>query len=138
MIDYKELNPTGEKLLDDIEANLQNTLKIANSLRAKYGKPMYITSGIRLLKYHLEIYRKKNEARVKAKLPELKIPMGSKHLSGEAFDVADTDGKLYAWCLQNIPLLEELGLYLEDRLDTPTWVHFQTRPPASGKRIFRA
>lgn len=138
MIDYKELNPTGEKLPDDIEANLQNTLKIANKLRTKYGLPMIITSGIRLLSYHLEIYRKKNEARAKAKLPPLKVPMGSKHLSGEAFDVADKDGKLWDWCMANIPFLEELGLYLEDRLDTPTWVHFQTKPPASGKRVFRA
>jgi hypothetical protein len=33
-------------------------------------------------------------------------------------------------------MLEEAGLFMESPSKTPRWVHFQTVPPKSGKRIF--
>lgn len=61
------------------------------------------------------------------------------HMTCEAVDLA-CDGKLMAWCLQNLEQLQKLGLYLEDPRWTHKagkgWIHLQTRRPSSGKRIF--
>lgn len=62
----------------------------------------------------------------------------SKHLTGEAVDLADTRPRALArWCLQNPDALEQLGLYMEDPRWTPSWVHLQSRPPRSGLRVYR-
>ena len=70
---------------------------------------------------------------------------GSYHMSGRAADVEDNDRELAVFCLSDLPLLEHVGLWLEDPTYTKekdehgkwlNWVHFQTRPPKSGKRIF--
>src|SRR3990167_790920 len=61
---------------------------------------------------------------------------GSKHLSGEAVDLADP-GRLFARCLWSTPsLLETCALWMEDPRWTPTWVHLQIVPPGSGRHIF--
>ena|SRR3990167_1663239 len=60
----------------------------------------------------------------------------SKHLTAEAGDIADTDRVLAQWCVNHANVLAECGLYCEDFRWTPTWVHFQTVPPKSGKRIY--
>jgi hypothetical protein len=33
-------------------------------------------------------------------------------------------------------LLQEIGLWIENPMWTPTWVHLQIVPPHSGRRIF--
>jgi hypothetical protein len=58
------------------------------------------------------------------------------HLQCAACDFSDANGKLWAYCIQNLKLASDLGLWLEDKRWTPTWVHLQIYPPASGKRIF--
>jgi hypothetical protein len=63
--------------------------------------------------------------------------MKSNHLFGRAVDFADGDGKLKKWILENIKLMEEIGLYMEDFNATKTWVHFQINPPKSGNRFFK-
>lgn len=61
----------------------------------------------------------------------------STHMTGEALDLQDTPNRnLARWCLKNVGTLEKCGLWCEDPRWTPDWVHFQTRPPASGKRFF--
>lgn len=60
----------------------------------------------------------------------------STHITGEAVDLADTDGSLRDWCAQNLAELARIGLWMEDARTTPTWLHIQTRPPASGKRVY--
>lgn len=60
----------------------------------------------------------------------------STHITGEAIDLADDDGLLRNWCMLNLETLAKLGLWMEDGRTTPTWLHIQTRPPASGKRIY--
>lgn len=68
----------------------------------------------------------------------------SKHMTGQAVDLMDRSGRLDAWCLANLKVLEDLGLWLEHPDATQTnmerfghgWCHLQTVPPKSGKRVF--
>ena len=60
----------------------------------------------------------------------------SKHKTGQAVDVTDPDRRLAQWCIMNLGRLDRLGLWMEDPRWTPTWVHFQTVPPSSGRRVF--
>jgi hypothetical protein len=137
MISYKEIL-CGHSLADveiRIQHNLEELLGRMNLIRTAYGKPMIVTSGFRSKQDHLRIYSEINAKRVKAGLPELNAPMGSRHLSGQAVDILDRDGSLHQWCKDNEDLLVRIGLWCEEKDSTPR-VHFQTVPPASGKRFF--
>lgn len=61
----------------------------------------------------------------------------SNHLTGCAGDIDDRDGALKDYLRTNPELLEECDLYAEDFDSTPTWVHLQSVPPKSGRRIFK-
>lgn len=121
---------TFESLDKEIQDNLNILLDKVNKVRTAYAKPMIVTSGLRTKQHHLEIYARKG-------IYPPKVPMKSNHLFGRAVDLADGDGKLKKWILENIKLIEEIGLYMEDFTATKTWVHFQINPPASGKRFFK-
>lgn len=112
-----------------VQDNLKELHKRINIVRLAYGKPMIVTSGLRTVKHHLEIYARKG-------IYPPKVPMKSNHLSGRAVDFSDSDGKLKAWVKDNIKLMEEVGLWLEDFSATKTWCHFQINPPKSGNRFF--
>jgi len=61
----------------------------------------------------------------------------SRHITGEAIDLRDNGTRdLARWCLRNLDALEEIGLWMEDPQWTPTWVHLQTVPPASRRRVY--
>lgn len=105
----------------EVSGNLDRVLEKINIVRKNYGEPMVVNSGWRPLEYN----RKVPGAALK-----------SKHIKGLAIDISDKDNKLWDWCMANLDLLQHLGLYLEDRRYTPTWVHFQIEPPGSGKRVF--
>lgn len=61
----------------------------------------------------------------------------SKHLLGLAIDVRDSAERALArWCLRNLDKLQQIGLWMENPQWTPTWVHLQIVPPASGKRVY--
>lgn len=60
----------------------------------------------------------------------------SAHLTGEACDIEDKDGKLACAILRDRTVLERHNLYCEDFNYTSTWVHFTTRRPKSGNRVF--
>lgn len=61
----------------------------------------------------------------------------STHISGQGIDLQDLDDRSLArWCLRNLDRLEGLGLYMEDPRWTPSWVHLQSVPPGSGKRVY--
>lgn len=60
----------------------------------------------------------------------------SNHLLGNAADLSDRNGALCRLVLANLDLLQAHDLWLEDPRHTPTWIHLQTVPPRSGKRIF--
>ena len=106
----------------EVDANLNVLLEKINIVRAKYGKPMIVSSGWR-------------SPEVNAATPG--AAKASKHMSGLAVDIYDKDCELWKWVLQNLDLMQELGLYLEDKRFTPNWVHFEVGAPASGKRIFK-
>lgn len=105
----------------EVSDNLDKLLPLLNQIRAAWAKPMRVNSGWR-------------PAAVNASVPGAAAK--SKHTEGLAADISDVDGSLWAWVLQNLDLMQKLGIYLEDRRWTPTWVHFGFGPPKSGKRIF--
>lgn len=133
MIELSEIlkNKKLEDLPDDIQDNLTDLCERLNVIRRAYGKPMKVTSGFRSKEDHLRVYKQKGITDPK------KIPMGSRHLSGKACDIADADGKLKEWILENIELLEKVELWMEDFSVTTTWVHFQSESPASKNRFFK-
>ena len=105
MITEKELNPHNHPLTEEQKKNFPKLLEIMNKIRAKYGKPMIITSGLR-----------SPEEQKKIDLAAGRKPrMGSMHLRGAACDVWDRDRHLFGWCMDNLKFLEELGVYLEDK-----------------------
>jgi hypothetical protein len=68
----------------------------------------------------------------------------SNHMIGCAVDLKDKSGRLDDWCLANLKVLEDLGLWMEHPDKTQTdlerfghgWCHLQSKPPKSGKRVF--
>lgn len=109
-------------LTPQMRQNMEKLLVACNLLRDLYGKPMSVSSGYRP--------PTANAAAGGAKQ--------SCHLTCEACDFQDTDRKLVQWCLRNLDILVKAGLYMESPINTPTWVHLQTRAPKSGKRVFLA
>lgn len=130
-ITMKELLVKFTEALTDPEilSNLKELHMKINKLRKRYGKPLIVTSGLRSIKHHIEIYKKEH--------PGQDPPMGSKHLYGLAVDIRDRKGKLKEWCKNNEDFLVEEGFYMEEFSYTPNWVHFQIRPPKSGNRYFK-
>lgn len=109
--------------------NIDALLDKVGKLQDAYGKPFRVTSGYRSEQYHLKIYSKLG-------IHPPNVPMGSLHLSGQAVDIYDPKKEVMQFILDNKQLCEDLGLYFEDFRWTTNWVHIQTRPPRSGKRVF--
>jgi hypothetical protein len=107
--------------------NLAVLLDKVNQVRTAWNKPMTVSSGYRSLAHHLAIYAAKGIT------DRAHIPMHSKHLYGQAVDIADADGSLETWCRANETLLRSIGLWMEDFGTTTTWVHFQCVPYGSFK-----
>lgn len=105
-----------------LEVNLEKLLKAVNKFRAVYGKPMRVSSGYRPAAIN---------ATVKGAAKK------SNHMKCLAVDFVDRSGKLAEYCLKNLKLLEEFGIWLEDPAFTKGWVHMQVVPPRSGNRIFK-
>ncbi len=62
---------------------------------------------------------------------------GSLHQMCAAVDVVDPGGRLAAFCLADLPMLEHLGLWMEDPAFTRGWCHLQLFAPKSGNRVFQ-
>jgi len=105
----------------EISDNLDKLLIPMNQIRTIWAKPMIVNSGWR-------------PPSINAETPG--AAKASKHMIGLAVDISDTDGSLWSWVLQNLDLMQQLGIYFEDKRWTPDWVHFQLGAPGSGKRIF--
>lgn len=116
----------------ELEENLQNLLLALNKFREVWGHPMIVTSGYRSAEHNQAIGGAQNSA----------------HLYCQAADISDPDRILNNYIesdhsLQatsprdspHISILETYGLWMEDPLATPTWVHLQIRPTIS--RIFK-
>lgn len=107
-------------LTPELESNLTKLGLALNKFRVAYGKSMIVTSG-----YRPGLY---NTAAGGAKK--------SNHMICLAADFADKDRSLMAFCIANIKLLEDCGIWIENPAKTPTWIHMQCVPPKSGNRIF--
>jgi hypothetical protein len=101
--------------------NMTGLAGLVTQLEQSFGKPFQVTSGLRTPQLQMQIN------------PSIKK---SAHLTGEAVDVSDSDGKIYDFCISNVDILIRLGLYLESRTYTPRWAHITCRAPASGNRFF--
>lgn len=124
MITFNEM--LGRHLITDvpinIQQNMQDLLLRINVVRKCYGIPMKVNSGYRTVTEQLKI----NPA-----------APNSKHCEGRAIDIADADGALKAWAKDNLDVFEAVGLWLEDFDATKTWLHAQSVPPKSMKRVFK-
>lgn len=124
MITLKELNPHDYPTNWEINNNLFILCKRINIIRSHYGIPMIVTSGLRS--------EEKQQQLIAAGISKASK---SHHLTGEAVDIYDPDGKLIAFCKANERLLIEAELWCEERMGA--WLHFQIVPPKSGHRFFQ-
>lgn len=120
-IKLEELNPHSYPMTDEIKSNINDLHEKINKVRDLYGKPMIVDSGLR---------SEADQQRINPSAPK------SKHLIGQAVDIADKSRELRDWVIANMDKMEEIGFWFEDFDHTPTWVHFQIVPPRSGNRIF--
>lgn len=111
------------ELSDAHKTNAAKTVDLANQALEAFGKKRRVVSGWRPGSIN---------AATKGASPN------SKHVLCQAIDLEDLNRELTNWCLNNPDILAKLGLWMEDPRDATTWVHWQTIPPNSGKRIFRA
>lgn len=112
-----------EELPQEIQDNLKVLLERINKIRSAYGKPMKVNDGLRIKGKHDYGSAKSN------------------HYKGLAIDIDDDEsGTFWFWIMNNLKLIQEVGLWLEHGCWTHhkngTWVHLQIVPPASKKRIF--
>ena len=119
--EYTKGREKDSPLSEEQAQNMHKLLTILDQFRERYGKPLKISSGYR-------------PASVNASVGGAKK---SNHIMCLAVDFVDDEKQsLGKWCLQNLNILEELGLYMEDLRHTKHWVHLQLAAPKSGKRIF--
>ena len=121
----------------ELIANAQQTVIRANRMLSEFyaelpaARRRKVSSGWRPPKV--------NEA-----LQKIGAAPNSPHITCDAVDIEDFDAPddgddandLAVWCLNNVGILESSGLWMEDPRCTPSWVHWQTRPPKSGRRFF--
>jgi trimethylamine:corrinoid methyltransferase-like protein len=124
------------ELNDTHLANVNILVPRINDLLERFGEYRAVTSGIRTMADHTRIYKEINAKRKAQGLPERPVPMSSKHLSCEAVDLEDANDKLKNWCMKNLDILEEIGLWMEHPSATDTWCHLQCVAPKSGNRVF--
>lgn len=65
---------------------------------------------------------------------DVNIYTRSRHQTAEAVDLADPDGDLDQWLLDNQKLLESCGLWIEHPATTRGHCHLQSVPPKGGSR----
>ena len=106
---------------EEVSDNLDKLLISLNKIRDAYGDVMICNSGWR-------------PPAINAATPG--AAAHSKHEIGLAADFSDPTGKLMNWILNNLDMMQQLGLYMEDFRWTPSWCHIQLGAPKSGKRIF--
>ena len=111
-----------DELTDEKRANAEEMIDKANQLLERFGETRKVNSGWRPASI--------NNATVGA-------AKKSKHMTCEAIDLEDKDGSLDQWCMENLDVLQEIGLWLEHPDSTEGWCHVQLIPPRSGNRVFK-
>lgn len=111
-------------LTTELRDNMKRTLERVNGLLSAWPHPVKVSSGYRPPSINAAT---KGAAK------------HSNHMICLAVDLQDLDGSLARWCLEHAKvggLLEGWGLWLEHPDSTPKWVHLQSIPVKSGKRVF--
>ena len=109
----------GHDITSEQRENLNKLLIAVNTLRARYGRAMIVTSGFRTQEHNKAIGGAPN----------------SNHCKCLAVDFADYDGELKAFCRKNnYEVLIECGLYMESGEVSKSWCHVQLTP--TSKREF--
>ena len=101
--------------------NAIDTVEKVNKLLDAFGSQRKVTSGYR-------------PASVNAAIPN--AAKKSNHMLCKACDLEDHDGALDKYCMENLDILKEIGLWLEHPSATKGWCHLQTVSPRSGNRVF--
>lgn len=99
----------------------ETLIEAMQKFREKYGKSLMISSGYRCSKHNVSIGGAKM----------------SNHVRGLACDFKDTNGEIDDFCMKNLNVLKDLGLYLEHPDATKGWTHLQVVAPKSGNRVFK-
>jgi uncharacterized protein YcbK (DUF882 family) len=122
---YGELTPTKTQ-----EKNVKELVRRLNIIGEAFSDPVFVVAGLRTEEKNFAVGG---------------IP-NSPHLTGEAVDLKDEDYKLSKFLLNNIELLERVGLYMENpfcctsktitktwngRVFMNNWIHLQTRKASS-------
>lgn len=109
----------------ELSSNTDKIIARASELLSRFGEDRAVTSG----------WRPKS---INSATPGASPT--SQHIYCNAIDIEDSKKTLGQWCIVNIEVLVELGLYMESLLTTHNsdnpWVHLQDVPPKSGSRIF--
>jgi uncharacterized protein YcbK (DUF882 family) len=128
-----------DDLTDEKKANLQKTFAWMDKVREWIGKPIKVTIAFRSLSYHLDLYRRINEKRKAQGQPELRVPMKSSHLFGNAVDfvVIGMDCDSVRQKILDEKKLEEWNLRMEDNGKGANWVHLDDRAVGPGGRFFK-
>lgn len=110
-------------LTPQIEKNAALTVQLANALLVRFGEGRKVNSGWRSPEVN---------AKTTGAAPN------SKHMTGQAIDLADPEGDLDEWLMsaEGQAAMAELGLWHEHPAATKGWAHLQTVPPRSGRRTF--
>lgn len=126
------------KLPSDKQTNCLKLIQRVNTLLDEFGSDRPVNSGIRTPEDQIRIYKEKAAKKQKpfenGIFDQSKVPMGSEHLKAGAVDLSDADGKLDAFCTDE--MLKKHDLYREHPDETPGWCHLQVNPPKSGNRTF--
>lgn len=125
MLELRDLNEHNYPTTPGIDANLNTLLERLRVIEKAYGIDFIVTSGLR------------SQAQQEGLIADGKShAMHSKHCIGASADLSDSEGKLKKWCLENVKLFEDMGLWMEDFKYTAQWMHCQIYPPKSGNRFF--
>jgi hypothetical protein len=110
---------TLETLSAELVSNMHGTVQAANAVLLDFGEYRKVDSGYRRPIDNAAAGGSKHSA----------------HMTCEAVDLEDKDGRLKAFLTEE--MLEKYDLYREADSATPSWCHVQTRPTRSGHRIFQ-
>lgn len=117
----KDINRKGYIATKEQLENLKKLSEAMTGFEVAYGEELLVTSGLRTVQ---------DQERINSSNPN------SAHISGEAVDVSDPDNSIWGFIVGNLPILQSLGLYIENKTFPMRHVHFQIRKPRSGNRIF--
>ena len=119
--EYYKGREKSKEFKPEYDANATELLRKINIFIKDYPRPVSVSSGYRPASYNANVPGAANK---------------SNHTTCRAIDILDMDLTVWKYCMEQLDLAKELGLYFEDKRWTSSWVHIQDVPPKSGKRMY--